>query len=102
MKHKSYVAEVNYDLLHEELEALPGYLTLEAAGRTAHYSLGPTLSGVEVGVEDHLDFPDAVIASHDHTKKSKAEADKEKKEEDKQKVLDKLDLTKDQWEALQN
>ncbi len=98
-----YTGTFNLDLLHEELGAIPGFVIAGPVWSEARYAVSILLDGIDVELLDsNLNQSDAlaVVQAHDHTKESKAEKDQKKKEEDKQKVLDKLDLTKEEWETL--
>jgi hypothetical protein len=100
MEKKEYLGEFNYSLLHEELEVLPGYLTLEDDERIAHYALLPEEGKVTVGIEVGLEFPDAVMLAHDPKEKSKSEKDKDIKLDKRDAVLDKLGITLEEFKDL--
>ena len=98
-----YLGTFNLDLLHEELGTIPGFVIAGPEWPEARYTIGIISGGIDIKLRDgSLSQNDvlAVVQTHDHSKKSEAEKEREKKEEDKQKVLDKLGLTKDELKAL--
>lgn len=109
MLYKNYPKEINPELLHEELQSIPKmvepYNLDGEAVKKANYQmilfdgLGVHIQ-IEKGIDDGFEQIDEIIERHDRTKKSKLEEDREKKEADKQIVLDKLGLTKDELKIL--
>jgi hypothetical protein len=107
---RDYPKEVNPELLHEELEAIPGMLTIEdregfdGPVRVAHYRMILFEGlGVRIEVDDkEFDFKqvDDVIAAHDKGKKSQLALAREAKQVKKEAVLSKLGITEEELKDL--
>lgn len=105
MKSKTYLKPFKLHLLHEELDELEGFVTLqilEGFGevKIQNYAVSLIQDGINLSIPDELDFPDATITAHDVTKESKAEKNAKEKKDKKDVVLLKLGITEQDWEDL--